>query len=69
MPMGAVKAMETFEENPDIDVAVSCMDLEDSGGTSLMDKVTSILGSLGDSAHPKLILAQQELHKDTTVPG
>lgn len=33
-----------------------------------MDKVAPILGSLGGSLHPKLILAQQELHKDTASP-
>lgn len=57
-----------FRKNPNIDIAMSYIVLEDSRGVSQMDKVTHIPGSLEDSIHPKRILAKQELHEDATSP-
>lgn len=63
-----LKATEMSRKNPNIDIAVSYIVLEDSHGVSRMDKVTPIPGSLEDSIYPKRILAKQELHKDPTSP-
>jgi hypothetical protein len=53
-----------FGENPNIDIAVSYIDLEDSA--SLIDKVIPIPRNLEDSVYPNCILAKQELYKDAT---